>query len=107
MIDITAIKDLYKTFSETNPGCSKENPIVLDNSDDYVPLEYDIVRYILKQREELMTYDITNQRLEYHSGRSFDVIVVNVMWLDRSQGKFLTAEEEYWFDITSCFNPLG
>ena len=104
MIDITAIKDQYKTFSESNPGCSMETAIVLDKSEDYVPQEYDIVEMLLNYRsDELMYFDFTHQELLYDKGRSFDCLTVNVVWCDRSESKIFSTEEKYWFDISENF----
>ena len=109
-IDIIGSENLarYATFAEENPGCSKENAIVINDKDDYVPLEYDIVDLLLQQRKELIYYSLTHQALESdESGdKSYDCLTFNVIWMDPDTREFYNTEENYWFDITAGFNAM-
>ena len=110
-IDIIGRENLarYSTYSKENPGCSKDNAIVIEEKYDYVPLEYDIVDYILQQRKELVYYAPTNQALESdgRGEKSYDCLTFNVIWMDPDTREFYTTEEEYWFDITAGYSALA
>ena len=109
----------YEEYDPANPGCSEDNPIVIDIPSDEVavPLEYDLLEYILRPSPyRFVDYEVERQQLVHRNGRSLDVLTVNVythplLTFDsfdnptRLERQFL-GTELYWFDITAAFKAL-
>ena len=109
----------YAEYDSANPGCSADNPIVIDiPSDDVaVPLEYDLLNYLLRPVPyRFVDYEVEKQQIVHQGGRSLDVLTVKVythpLLSPDSSGGFILPERQflgtelYWFDITSAFEAL-
>ena len=110
----------YEEYDPANPGCSEDNPIVIDIPSDEVavPLEYDLLEYILRPSPyRFVDYEVERQQLFHRKGRSLDVLTVKVythplLTFDafdnptRPERQFL-GTERYWFDITAAFKALN
>ena len=109
----------YVEYDPANPGCSVDNPIVIDIPSDLVavPLEYALLEYLLRPVPyRFVDYEVGKQQLVHHNGRSLDVLSVKVYThpiftmdpsgnLSRSERRFL-GTELYWFDITVAMDAL-
>lgn len=97
----------YAEFRAESPGGSKGSPIVISETEDYVPLEYDFLDFILQGPVRFVNYRLLRQSLYNTDGRYYDAITVEVTDLDKLlSGKDCTSEETWWFDITAGFTAL-
>ncbi len=107
----------YHKYDTDNLGCRIEKPILIEETEDYVNLEYEILEYLLRPVPyRFVDYEFEKQRLICHDGRYLDVLTVNVYThpllnmdengdLCRSEPIFLDCEE-YWFDITAGYTAM-
>ena len=109
----------YAEYNPSNPGCSIDNPIVIDipSDDAVVPIEYDLLEYLIRPVPyRFVDYEVEQQQLVRRDGRSLDVLTVKVythprLSIDPSgniampERRFL-GTERYWFDITAAFDGL-
>lgn len=110
-------RKIYSEYNTANIGCSKANPIVITEIDDYVGLEYDLLEYILRPSPyRFVDYRRTEQRLILEDGRAIDKITVEVSkhphlsFEEFSPGAVPPREvlgtEDYYFDVTTGYNAL-
>ena len=108
----------YESYDTANPGCSPENPIVIDQTDDYVHLEYELLEQILRQSPyRFVDYEVVKQCFRMHGERALDVLTVNVythpIMRMNDDGNFIMPEreflgtEDYWFDVTAGYTSLS
>ena len=108
----------YHQYTPDNLGCSMENPIIIEETEDYVHLEYEILEYLIRPVPyRFPDYELEKQRLICHDGKYLDALTVKVYThplLDMDEnGNFHRSEpvflgtEEYWFDITAGYNAIG
>ena len=93
----------YARYDKSRLGCNQECPIVIPFKKDYVKLEYDILEFLLNQRNELAYYYLAQQELLNVGDRALDCLTVRVFWIDRERGEIAHSEEKYYFDITEGF----
>lgn len=98
----------YARYDKSNRGCSKENPIVISETENYIRLEYDVLEILLQQRLgfRYVDYSLKEQHLLGEGEKSFDLLIVDVIGLDDEIGELQAIEEHYWFDITAGFNAI-
>ena len=112
----TADRARYAAYDPANPGCSRENPIVIGVEEDYVGLEYAVLPFLLRPAPyRFVDYRLVKQALVFDGERALDVLTVEVSEhpdllclsaAPESEGKVL-GEEEYWFDITAGYSALA
>lgn len=107
----------YARYDPANPGCSKDNPVFIDVTEDYVRLEYEILERLLRPVPfRFVDYKVEMQRLICCGERRLDVLTVKVYTHSQAEfkgdgspvlpeRKFL-GTEEYWFDVTAGFEAL-
>ena len=106
----------YARYDAANPGCSRENPIVITEKEDYVGLEYDVLEQILRPVPyRFVDWQVVEQRLIHDGDRDMDELKVAIFshptasWND---GNIIMPDPEplgtevYWFDITVGFKAL-
>ena len=108
----------YYQYSPDNLGCCMEKPILIDEAEDYVGLEYEILEYLLRPVPyRFVDYELEKQRLICPDGKYLDALTVNVYThplldmdengdIHRPEPTFL-GREEYWFDITTGYKAIG
>ena len=108
----------YHQYTPDNLGCCMEKPILIEETEDYVGLEYEILEYLLRSVPyRFVDYELEKQRLICHDGKYLDALSVNVythplLNMDEN-GNFHRPEpiflgtEEYWFDITAGYTAMG
>ena len=98
----------YARYDKSNRGCSKENPIVISETEDYIHLEYEVLELLMQQHIGLryVDYSLKEQHLLGEGEKSFDLLIVDVIGLDDEIGELQVIEEHYWFDITAGFNAI-
>ena len=115
----------YREYDPSNPGCSPENPIVIRETEDYVHLEYRILRYIVcPEPFRIAEYEILSQALVCEGERHMDILTLRVhsypapftsedyddvldgVYTQKRECSAVT-EEKYWFDITAGFQALS
>lgn len=99
----------YARYDKLNRGCSKENPIVISETENYIRLEYEVLEILLQQRLgfRYLDYELKEQHLLGDGEKSFDLLIIDVIGLDDEIGELQVIEEHYWFDITAGFNALS
>lgn len=116
---ILALKERakYASYNPDNPGCSQNNPIVINETEGYVHLEYEILDALLRPIPfRNAEYVIVKQRLVSQGDRKLDAFTVNTYHspavdvdvdgcLVRGE-PVLQSVEEYWFDITAGYDAL-
>ena len=104
-----AERSCYACYNKSNRGCSKENPIVISETKDYIRLEYEVLGLLMQQHIGLryVDYSLKEQHLLGEGEKSFDLLIVDVIRLDDEIGDLQVIEEHYWFDITAGFNALS
>lgn len=108
----------YATYNPENPGCSKANPIVIEETEGYVHLEYEILDALLRPVPyRCADYKVVKQQLVHQGDHKLDVLTVNIysspiVDIDE-EGNFVRGDrvlegtEEYWFDITAGFDAMA
>ena len=105
----------YETYDSANPGCSPDNPIMIEETDGYVHLEYELLEFILRPAPyRFVDYKVEKQSLVQVGDRHLDSLKVRIyshpIMHQDADGKFVIPEpeflgtEEYWFDITAGYN---
>jgi hypothetical protein len=106
-----SIKELIQqVFGDEMPisggtGNSIEKAIVIKRTkplNDYVSIQYHVIRYIALGRC-YHSWNIIKQQLLFQDGKIYDKIEVNVIM--NHNGKLLQQTEFYYFDITECYGP--
>ena len=107
----------YARYDAANPGCSKENPIVIAETEDYVDLEYEVLKQLLRPVPfRFVDWRVVRQRLIGDGGRKLDEMTVEVSTHPIARfvdGDIIIPESEplgtetYWFDITAGFNAIS
>ena len=108
----------YHKYDTDNLGCRIEKPILIEETEDYVNLEYEILEYLLRPVPyRFVDYELEKQRLICHNGKYLDALTVKVYThplLDMDEnGNFHRSEpiflgtEEYWFDITAGYEAMS
>lgn len=73
--------------------------ILSSNGPRYVNCEYEYLKYVSALRG--VKWKILGQCLEFHDGKSFDVITIES--IKEEDLEVITLEENYYFDISQCF----
>lgn len=108
----------YHQYTPDNLGCCLDKPILIEETEDYVGLEYEILEYLLRPVPyRFVDYELEKQRLICHDGKYLDALTVKVYahpLLDMDEnGNFHRSEpiflgtEEYWFDITAGYEAMS
>ena len=111
-------RERYYHYSPDNRGCCMEKPIIIEEKEDYVYLEYSILKYLLRPVPfRFVDYEIEKQRLICHDGKYLDALLVKVythpMYDMDENGSIHRQEptslgtEEYWFDISAGYKAMG
>lgn len=96
--------EMYNEYSSTNKGCSKDDPFVIKEEDDYISIEKQIIDYLFTEAPfRLVSYKFLRQSLSTNCGRKLDRLTYEVT--DPIEDK--THLEEYWFDITAGYNKAS
>jgi len=94
----------YAYYSSANRGCNVDNPFVIEETDEYVSLEYfivDFLRYVRKESFPLMK--LKSQKFFEMGDRNIDVLIFEVYANNEEKLKGNATAEEYFFDITAGF----
>ena len=92
----------YVVYHTSARGCNPRNPFIIDETEGYVGLEYEVIGWILETaRGEECQWRLLEQRLYYQtaddgSQRQIDELLLSV------DGQ----EESYYFDITVGMQAL-
>ena len=98
------LADYSGGYNNANKGCSKANPIVIKETDDYVHLEYCLVGVLLGPLSGRgCEYRRRRQRLLEQRKKMIDCLTFEVWKAGSPSG---STQEEYFFDITAGFNNL-
>ena len=107
----------YARYDTANPGCSRENPIVIAETEDYVDLEYEVLEQLLRPVPfRFVDWRVVRQRLIGDGERKLDEMTVEVSTHPIARfvdGDIIIPESEplgtetYWFDITAGFNAIS
>ena len=111
-------RKLYHQYAPDNLGCGLDKPILIEETEDYVRLEYEILEYLLRPVPyRFVDYELEKQLLICHNGKYLDARTVKVYThplLDMDEnGNFHHSEpiflgtEEYWFDITAGYEAMS
>ena len=93
----------YIVYNTSARGCNPENPFIIDETEGYVGLEYEVIGWILETaRDEECQWRLLKQRLlsttvEDGIRRHIDELLLSV------DGQ----EESYYFDITVGMKALS
>lgn len=107
----------YATYDTANPGCSPEHPIIIDEPDNYVHMEYELLELLLRPSPyRFVDYELEQQRLIHQNGRALDMLRVRVFThplpKKGADGRWELPEpvflgtEEYWFDISVGYEKM-
>jgi hypothetical protein len=98
---------LLKDFGVNLPisgglGNSIDNPIIIhrEGLNDYVGTEYTVLKFVGQSRG--VKWEKTGQELISYNGRRIDQIKIKTEVT--TDEEIITQEENYYFDITDCFN---
>ncbi len=108
----------YETYDPANLGCSPDNPIIIEETDEYVHLEYELLEFILRPVPyRFVDYKVEKQSLVQKGDRHLDSLKVRIyshpIMRQDADGKFVIPEpeflgtEEYWFDITAGYDAMA
>ena len=109
---------VYERYDQSNLGCAMDRPVLIEETEDYIHLEYEILAYLLRPVPyRFVDYGLEEQRLICHEEKYLDALLVRVYThplldmdengnLIRPEPEFL-GTEEYWFDITAGYNAMG
>ena len=83
-------------------GNSRDNPIVIHRVEpnDYVSVEYGILRCLGIGRR--IEWKVIHQSCFDHSGRTLDQLKIEIK--ENTENEVITTIENYYFDITECFD---
>ncbi len=107
----TSVKDIIQdVFGDNLPirggmGNSMENAIIIERTNpinDYVSIEYHVLRYIALGRC-YHSCDILKQQLLFQNGKTFDKIDVKI--ISNENGQMIRGVETFYFDISECYGP--
>ena len=110
-------RSVYASYDESHLGCNIERPIIIDEIEEYVQIEYELLEYILRPFPyRFVDYELYKQKTIIHDGRVLDVLTVKVYSHPlalfekkremKEQSKKYLGQEEYWFDITEGYRYL-
>jgi len=110
-------RSVYASYDESHLGCNIERPIIIDEIEEYVQIEYELLEYILHPfPHRFVDYELNKQKTVIHDGRVLDILTVKVYSHPlaffekksevKTQDKEYLGQEEYWFDITAGYRDL-
>jgi len=114
----TKQRKVYAEYITSNLGCSSMNPIVINEIDDYVHLEYELLEFLLRPSPyRFVDYEVLRQALISENGRAIDKLTVEVskhpllsfeeVCSGYEPPKEVLGIEEYYFDITEGYMALS
>lgn len=83
-------------------GISIEDPLEIELTEinDYIGAEYAFLKYLGLGRG--IEWRVIEQALLYHNDKKIDKIVIETK--EFTEDEIITQTENYYFDITECFN---
>lgn len=114
----TKQRKIYEQYDISNIGCSVDNPIIINETEDYVRLEYELLEYILRPSPyRFVDYEVLGQSLMSENGRAIDKLVVEIykhhiltheeLKNDVIPENEVLGTEYYFFDITAGFEEIN
>ena len=106
----------YWRYDPANPGCSLQHPVVIDETEDYVHLEYEVLPFIVGAFPyPFVDYRVQQQALVFEGDRALDILTVELTEprLPSPDGAGSDSEprvlgtKDYYFDITSGYNAIS
>lgn len=93
-------------YKPSKKGCNKDNPFVINETDNYVHLERSIMDVIYQYSEKENSF--IQQKLMNVNGRKIDCLTFKVWPVGTDEPTTVTATntEKYFFDITDGYNDL-
>lgn len=99
---------MYGIYSTANKGCSLDNPFVIEETENYVFLEYLIVSFLKHMRKDFYPMmKLNGQKLLKRNNRDIDVLRFDVYRNNEDIQRGNVVCEEYFFDITVGFGAKG
>ena len=61
---------VYERYDQSNLGCAMDRPVLIEETEDYIHLEYEILAYLLRPVPyRFVDYELEEQRLICHEGK--------------------------------------
>lgn len=91
-------------YNENDIGCSLERPFIINNTENYVHLEYCIVHAIITCRHHPFQSKFVLQELHNLKDRKIDRLTIHITDRPQSTDPYI---EKYHFDITAGYDALS
>ena len=70
---------VYERYDQSNLGCAMDRPVLIEETEDYIHLEYEILAYLLRPVPyRFVDYELEEQRLICQDGKYLDALLVRV-----------------------------
>lgn len=111
----TKQRKIYERYNTSNLGCNINNPIVINETEKYVHLEYELLEYIMRPTPfRFVDYEVMSQELLSDNDKCIDKLTLEVskhplLSLEELENisepvKEVLGQEDYFFDISVGIN---